>query len=110
MSSTGKVGRSSIASSLSPRASFVVRVAGAGRVACATRVARDHANATRDLAATDLVPTDSVRFIEELVLRRPQAPAGLRRDQAKHETIASGSHGGTHTVRLYYNLWQYICN
>ena len=51
-----------------------------------------------------------VRFIEELVVRRPQAPAGLRRDQAKHETIASGSHGGTHTVRLYYNLWQYICN
>ena len=67
-------------------------------------------DATSAPAATDLVPTDPVRFIEELVVRQPQAPLGLRRDQAKHETIASGSHGGTHTVRLYYNLWQYICN
>ena len=62
-------------------------------------------------AVDDYVEADNpVRFIEELVVRQPQAPAGLRRDQAKHETIASGSHGGTHTVRLYYNPLQYICN
>jgi len=57
-----------------------------------------------------LVPTGPVRFIEEFAVERPQAPTGLRRDQAKHETIASGSHGGTHTVRLYYNLLKYFCN
>ena len=61
-------------------------------------------------SATDLVLTDPVRFIGELIVWRPQAPAGLLRDQAKHETIASGSHGDTHTVRLYYTLWQDVCN
>src|SRR6476620_11857771 len=87
MSSTGSVGRSRIAFSLAPRA------ARAARVASAPRVAHDQCDATSGLAATDLVPTDSVRFIEELVVRRPPAPTG-QRDQAKHEIIASGSHGG----------------
>jgi hypothetical protein len=50
-------------------------------------------DATSGLAVTDLVPTESVRFIEELVVQRRQAPTGLLRDQAEHEHIASRGHG-----------------
>ena len=55
--------------------------------------------ATADLAATDVVPN---RLIEELVVRRRQAPAGLLQDQAEHETIAGRGHWDSHTVGLYY--------
>ena len=41
-------------------------------------------------------------IIEELVVQRPQAPTGLRRDQAEHEAITSRGPWDSQTVRLYY--------